>query len=183
MKVTAAPLPDCLLLQPERYSDKRGFFQENFRAAGYRQAGINEELVQDNWSRSVKGVLRGMHFQRQAAQGKLISVVRGEIYDVAVDVRRHSASFGRWQAVVLSEHQPQQLWLPPGFAHGFLVLSDVADVIYKTSSYYNVACEGSFSWNDPKLAIHWPASPLHLSAKDASAPSFAQAMATLGKPE
>ena len=183
MNVIAAPLADSLIFEPERFGDQRGFFQENFRVADYHLAGIEDELVQDNWSRSVKGVLRGMHFQHQAPQGKLISVMRGEIYDVAVDVRRHSANFGRWQAVVLSEYKPQQLWLPPGFAHGFLVLSDVADVIYKTSSYYNAACEGSFSWNDPKLAIHWPASPLHLSAKDASAPSFAQAMATLGKPE
>ena len=147
MNVIAAPLADSLIFEPERFGDQRGFFQENFRVADYRLAGIEDELVQDNWSRSVKGVLRGMHFQHQAPQGKLISVMRGEIYDVAVDVRRHSANFGRWQAVVLSEYKPQQLWLPPGFAHGFLVLSDVADVIYKTSSYYNAACEGSFSWS------------------------------------
>ena len=183
MKVTAAELPDCLLIEPTRFSDQRGFFQENFRAADYRQAGINDDLVQDNWSRSLKGVLRGMHFQHTAPQGKLISVIRGEIFDVAVDIRKDSASFGQWQGMVLSEHKPQQLWLPPGFAHGFLVLSDVADVIYKTSSYYDAACEGSFSWNDPKLAISWPASPLHLSVKDTNAPGFHQAMATLGKPE
>lgn len=172
MKVTAAPLPGCLLLQPERYSDKRGFFQENFRAAGYRQAGINEELVQDNWSRSVKGVLRGMHFQHTAPQGKLISVIRGEIYDVAVDVRRHSASFGRWQAVVLSEHQPQQLWLPAGFAHGFLVLSDVADVLYKTSHYYNPSDEATFCCFSPELGITWPDLPYIQSEKDSAARPF-----------
>ncbi|HEX5793299.1 MAG TPA: dTDP-4-dehydrorhamnose 3,5-epimerase [Rheinheimera sp.] len=176
MKVTATALPDCLLLEPQRFTDQRGFFQENFRAADYRRAGINTELVQDNWSRSVKGVLRGMHFQRTAPQGKLVSVLRGEIFDVAVDIRQHSASYGRWQAVVLSEYKPQQLWLPPGFAHGFLVLSDIADVLYKTSSYYNSADEGSFCWNDKQLTIDWPALPLQLSLKDASAPTFSQAM-------
>lgn len=172
MKVTAAALTDSLIFEPERFGDQRGFFQENFRVADYRAAGIDDELVQDNWSRSVKGVLRGMHFQRQAPQGKLISVVRGEIYDVAVDVRRHSANFGRWQAVVLSEHKPQQLWLPPGFAHGFLVLSDVADVLYKTSHYYNQADEGAFCCFSAELGISWPDLPYIQSAKDSAAADF-----------
>jgi dTDP-4-dehydrorhamnose 3,5-epimerase len=176
MNIISTSLPDCLLFQPQRYSDSRGFFQENYRAAEYRAAGITEPLVQDNWSRSVKGVLRGMHFQRTQPQGKLISVLRGEIFDVAVDIRRYSSSFGRWQGIVLSEHNAQQLWLPPGFAHGFLVLSDIADVMYKTSSYYNSADEGSFCWNDSELGIAWPAVPTSLSLKDASAPAFATAI-------
>jgi dTDP-4-dehydrorhamnose 3,5-epimerase len=177
MNITPSRLAGCLLLQPNRFSDERGFFQENYRAGAYYDAGITEPLVQDNWSRSVKGVLRGMHFQRNQPQGKLISVLRGEIYDVAVDIRKNSATFGQWQGVVLSEHNNQQLWLPPGFAHGFLVLSDVADVMYKTSSYYNAADEASFCWNDPQLAISWPAQPQLLSAKDAAAPGFTAALA------
>lgn len=172
MKVTATALPDCLLLEPQRFTDQRGFFQENFRVADYRSAGINTELVQDNWSRSVKGVLRGMHFQRTAPQGKLVSVLRGEIFDVAVDIRQHSASYGRWQAVVLSEYQPQQLWLPPGFAHGFLVLSDIADVLYKTSHYYNSSDEGAFCCFSPELGITWPDLPYIQSEKDGAAPVF-----------
>lgn len=176
MNITPCRLDGCFMLQPKRFSDDRGFFQESFRASTYFDAGITEPLVQDNWSRSVKGVLRGMHFQRNQPQGKLVSVLRGEIFDVAVDIRKNSATFGQWQGVVLSEHNAQQLWLPPGFAHGFLVLSDVADVIYKTSSYYNAADEASFCWNDSQLAINWPASPFLLSAKDAAAPSFSEAM-------
>ena len=121
--------------------------------------------------------------QTKNMQGKYVSVLKGKILDVVLDLRKGSKTFGKHYSILLSEKKAKSIFIPPGFAHGFLVLSDVADVIYKTSSYYNAACEGSFSWNDPKLAIHWPASPLHLSAKDASAPSFAQAMATLGKPE
>lgn len=174
MKILPASLPDCLLLQPERYQDNRGFFQETFRAADYAAAGINQPLVQDNWSRSVKHVLRGMHFQRLAPQGKLVHVLRGEIFDVAVDIRPQSASFGQWQAVVLSEHNGYQLWLPPGFAHGFLVLSDVADVIYKTSAYYQSADEGSFCCFSASLNISWPVKTVIRSAKDAAAADFSQ---------
>lgn len=177
MKITPCALPDCFLVQLQRYNDERGFFQENFRASAYQAAGITQPLLQDNWSRSVKGVLRGMHFQRTQPQGKLISVLRGEIFDVAVDIRPGSTNFGQWQGIVLSEHSAQQLWLPPGFAHGFLVLSDIADVLYKTSSYYNSNDEGSFCWNDTDLAIAWPQLPTQLSAKDAAAPAFYQALA------
>ena len=172
MRITSTALSDCLLIEPDRFADQRGFFQENFRSEQYQQLGIKLPLLQDNWSRSYKGVLRGMHFQRSTPQGKLVSVLRGEIYDVAVDIRPQSADFGKWQAVVLNENRAQQLWLPPGFAHGFLVLSDVADVLYKTSSYYNAADEGCFSWDDPVVNIKWPETPLMLSAKDAAAPSF-----------
>lgn len=177
MRVTQCQLNDCLLFAPTRYHDSRGFFQELYRTADYAAAGIHEPLVQDNWSRSVKGVLRGMHFQRSAPQGKLVSVLRGEIYDVAVDIRPHSASFGQWQGLLLSEQNGHQLWLPPGFAHGFLVLSDVADVLYKTSSYYHSSDEGSFRWDDADLAINWPAVPSHISDKDAGAALFKDAMA------
>lgn len=170
MNITPTALPDCFLIEPRRFSDSRGFFQENFRAADYLAAGITDVLVQDNWSRSVKGVLRGMHFQRVQPQGKLLTVLRGEIFDVVVDIRKSSAYFGQWQGLMLSEHMPQQLWIPPGFAHGFLVLSDVADVMYKTSSYYNAADERSFCWNDAQLAINWPHTPTLLSTKDAVAP-------------
>jgi dTDP-4-dehydrorhamnose 3,5-epimerase len=177
MNITPTPLPGSLLFELPRFSDERGFFQENFRASAYQAAGITEPLLQDNWSRSVKGVLRGMHFQRTQPQGKLISVLRGEIFDVAIDIRRTSPAFGQWQGIVLSEHKAQQLWLPPGFAHGFLVLSDIADVLYKTSSYYNGADEGSFCWSDADLAIAWPQQPTQLSAKDAAAPAFHVALA------
>ena len=177
MRVTRCQLNDCLLFAPMRHHDSRGFFQELYRAADYAAAGISEPLVQDNWSRSLKGVLRGMHFQRSAPQGKLVTVLRGEIYDVAVDIRPHSASFGQWQGLLLSEDNGHQLWLPPGFAHGFLVLSDVADVLYKTSSYYQPGDEGSFRWDDPELAINWPTVPNNISDKDAGAPLFKDAMA------
>lgn len=177
MRVIPCQLNDCLLFAPTRYHDSRGFFQELYRTADYAAAGIHEPLVQDNWSRSVKGVLRGMHFQRSAPQGKLVTVLRGEIYDVAVDIRPNSASFGQWQGLLLSEQNGHQLWLPPGFAHGFLVLSDIADVLYKTSSYYHSSDEGSFSYKDPTLAINWPATPSHISAKDAGAALFKDAIA------
>ena len=176
MNIIKTPLAGCVLLEPKRFSDNRGFFQEMFRATDYSAAGITWPLVQDNWSRSVKGVLRGMHFQRTNAQGKLISVLRGEIFDVAVDIRPGSPTFGQWHGEVLSEHHPKQFWLAPGFAHGFLVLSDVADVLYKTSQYYDASDEGSFIWNDEDLAIAWPVMPKLLSDKDATAPGFKQAL-------
>lgn len=165
-------LADCLLFQPQRFTDERGFFQQIYRADHYAAAGVTQALVQDNWSRSVKGVLRGMHFQTVAPQGKLISVLRGEIYDVAVDIRPQSASFGAWQGIVLSEHNGQQLWIPPGFAHGFLAMSDSADVLYKTSAYYQPHAEGSFNCFSPELNISWPVLDYIQSAKDKSAPCF-----------
>jgi dTDP-4-dehydrorhamnose 3,5-epimerase len=177
MKITTTALPDCLLFEPRRFTDARGFFQENYRADTYAAAGIAQPLVQDNWSRSIKGVLRGMHFQRSAPQGKLISVLRGKIYDVVVDIRPASSHFGQWQGLVLSEHNARQLWVPPGFAHGFLVLSEMADVHYKTSEYYQASDEGCFCWNDPDLAITWPIMPSYLSDKDATAPGFHEALA------
>uniref|UniRef100_A0A486XXM1 dTDP-4-dehydrorhamnose 3,5-epimerase n=1 Tax=Rheinheimera sp. BAL341 TaxID=1708203 RepID=A0A486XXM1_9GAMM len=176
MNIITTPLAGCVLIEQQRFSDERGFFQENFRVSDYAAAGISEPLLQDNWSCSVKGVLRGMHFQRHQPQGKLVTVLRGEIFDVAVDIRKDSATFGHWHGTILSEHSSKQLWLPPGFAHGFLVLSEVADVFYKTSRYYNPSDEGSFHWQDTTLAINWPGMPMFLSDKDAAAPPFETAL-------
>lgn len=172
MKIVKTTLDGCLLFQPDRFNDKRGFFQETFRLNTYQEAGITEQLVQDNWSRSEKGVLRGMHFQRNNPQGKLVSVLRGEIFDVAVDIRPGSQTFAKWFGVTLSEENRMQIWLPPGFAHGFLVLSDVADVVYKTSAYYEPLATGCFAWNDTSIAINWPANPKILSDTDNKAGQF-----------
>ena len=172
MIIRPTSLSGCLLFEPKRYYDNRGFFQELFRQSDYAAAGITQPLVQDNWSHSAKNVLRGMHFQRNAPQGKLVSVLRGEIFDVAVDIRPGSASFGQWQGVILSEQNGHQLWLPPGFAHGFLVLSEQADVLYKTSDYYDSSDEGSFNSFSPALNIHWPTTEVVRSVKDAAAPDF-----------
>ena len=176
MRVTPSQLADCLVFAPTRFHDSRGFFQELYRTADYAAAGINEPLVQDNWSRSVKGVLRGMHFQRSAPQGKLVSVLRGEIYDVAVDIRKSSPTFGQWEGVHLSADNHKQLWVPPGFAHGFVVLSDSADFLYKTTDYYAPAHERCIAWNDPAIGITWPPGlQPKLSAKDQAATPLAEA--------
>lgn len=174
MKVIQTKLQDCLIIEPRVFGDERGFFLESFQTERYRdQAGIDLTFVQDNHSRSAKGVLRGLHFQKTKPQGKLVRVVRGEVFDVAVDIRPQSKTFGQWEGVILSEQNHRQFWVPPGFAHGFLVLSDFADFEYKCTDYYDPTDEGSICWNDPQLAIEWPLSmePL-LSAKDAAAPQF-----------
>lgn len=174
MKVVPTKLQDCLIIEPKVFGDERGFFLESFQAERYRQlAGIELAFVQDNHSRSAQGVLRGLHFQKTKPQGKLVRVVRGEVFDVAVDIRPQSKTFGQWEGVILSEQNHRQFWVPPGFAHGFLVLSEFADFEYKCTDYYDPADEGSICWNDPDLAIEWPLSihPL-LSAKDAAAPQF-----------
>lgn len=175
MKVIASPLKDCLIIEPRVFGDDRGFFLETFHVARYAElAGIALPFVQDNHSRSEKGVLRGLHFQINKPQGKLVRVLRGEVFDVAVDLRRDSPSFGKWHGLLLNEKNKRQLWMPPGFAHGFLVLSDVADFEYKCTDYYDPDDEGAILWNDPELAIEWPeASAIRLSDKDASAPTFA----------
>lgn len=174
MKVIATKLKDCVIIEPKVFGDARGFFLESFQADRYREmAGINQVFVQDNHSRSAQGVLRGLHFQKTKPQGKLVRVVRGEVFDVAVDIRPDSPSFGLWDGIILSEHNHRQLWVPPGFAHGFLVLSESADFEYKCTDYYDPADEGSVCWNDPTLAIQWPQSGEKiLSSKDAAAPMF-----------
>ena len=175
MKVIPTALPEVLLVEPKVFGDSRGFFYESFQAARYAEAGIPGPFVQDNLSRSVRGTLRGLHFQEPRAQGKLVQVLRGAVWDVAVDVRRGSPRFGQWVAVELSETAPRQLWIPPGFAHGFCVLSDSADFFYKCTELYAPECERSIAWNDPAIGITWPVGSPILSAKDAAAPRLADA--------
>ena len=179
MKVTPTAIPEVLILEPRVFGDERGFFFESFNQKAFDEAvGAHVEFVQDNHSRSARGVLRGLHYQLPPhAQGKLVRVVRGSVFDVAVDVRRTSPSFGQWVGVELSEANHRQLWLPPGFAHGFIVTSDSADFLYKTTGFYEPRAERSVRWDDPRLAIAWPeaALPPTLSGKDAAAPLLNQA--------
>jgi dTDP-4-dehydrorhamnose 3,5-epimerase len=178
--IERAPLADLLVLTPKFHRDERGFFTESYNRRAFDEAaGSKVEFVQDNHSRSTRGVLRGLHYQLPpSAQGKLVRVVAGEIFDVAVDMRRTSPSFGRWFGLVLSAEKGNQLWIPAGFAHGFLTLSETADVLYKASDYYDPACERSVAWNDPDIAIAWDlaAEPI-VSGKDAAAPPLAAAEA------
>jgi dTDP-4-dehydrorhamnose 3,5-epimerase len=181
MNVIRTEIPDVLILEPKVFGDARGFFLESFNDKVFREAtGLNLEFVQDNHSRSGKGVLRGLHYQLQQPQGKLVRVVRGEVFDVAVDLRRSSPTFGKWAGVILSETNHRQFWVPPGFAHGFVVLSDSADFLYKTTDYYAPQYERSLAWNDPEIGVQWPleaagiAAPI-LSAKDQVGKSLAAA--------
>ncbi len=175
MKVTQTELPGVLLLEPPRFGDDRGFFMEVFHARKYAEAGITGPFVQDNFSRSVKGTLRGLHFQEPHPQGKLVQVLAGAVFDVAVDIRRGSPHFGRWVGVELSADNRRQLWVPPGFAHGFCVLSERADFHYKCTDFYQPASERGIAWNDPDLGIAWPVTAPLLSAKDAVAPRLQDA--------
>ncbi len=170
MKVIHSKLKGCVIIEPQVFGDERGFFLETFQAARYEQeAGIDLVFVQDNHSRSASRVLRGLHFQKTKPQGKLVRVVRGEVYDVALDIRKGSPTFGEWEGVILSEDNKKQFWVPPGFAHGFVVLSDTADFEYKCTDYYDPSDEGSILWSDPDLDISWPIANPVLSAKDQSA--------------
>jgi len=169
VKVTATRIPDVLVFEPKVFGDARGFFMESFNSRIFDDAvGRHVEFVQDNHSRSARGVLRGLHYQIQQAQGKLVRVTSGAVFDVAVDIRRTSATFGQWVGVELSADNHRQLWVPPGFAHGFLVLSESADFLYKTTDYYAPAHERSILWSDPGVGIEWPdvGSTPNLSAKD-----------------
>jgi dTDP-4-dehydrorhamnose 3,5-epimerase len=171
MKVIKTPLIDCVVIEPQVYGDQRGFFLETFQAARYAdEAGIELPFVQDNHSRSARGVLRGLHFHKSKPQGKLVRVVGGEVFDVAVDIRPQSETFGQSMSIILTAENKKQLWVPPGFAHGFLVLSEFADFEYKCTDYYDPSDEGHILWNDPQLAIDWPVSEPVLSEKDAAAP-------------
>ncbi|HKX52661.1 MAG TPA: dTDP-4-dehydrorhamnose 3,5-epimerase [Nitrosospira sp.] len=179
MKVIATSIPEVLIIEPKVFGDNRGFFFESFNQGNFQQAtGLDVQFVQDNHSRSVKGVLRGLHYQIQRPQGKLVRVVRGAVFDVAVDIRRSSPTFGRWVGVELTESNYRQLWLPPGFAHGFFVLSDIADFLYKTTEYYFSDFDRGIVWNDPEIAIEWPieagTSPV-VSSKDEKAARLADA--------
>ena len=173
MNIIQTKLANCVIIEPKVYGDDRGFFLETFQAERYASAGITLPFVQDNHSRSSKGVLRGLHFQKTKPQGKLVRVVRGEVYDVAVDIRLGSPTYGRWEAVVLSADNKKQCWVPPGFAHGFVVISDSADFEYKCTDYYDPSDEGSLLWSDPDLNIPWPIDKPILSEKDAQAPLLA----------
>ena len=168
MNVVTTDLPGVLIIEPKVFGDERGFFYESFNAKAFEEAtGLTTTFVQDNHSRSQKGVLRGLHYQLQNTQGKLVRVTAGEVLDVAVDIRRSSPHFGKWVAVRLSAANNRQLWIPEGFAHGFVVLSDNAEFLYKTTDYYNPSAERCIRWDDPDLAIDWQldAAP-QLSAKD-----------------
>jgi dTDP-4-dehydrorhamnose 3,5-epimerase len=165
-------IPDVTLVRPQVFADARGFFMEVWNERAFNEAiGRPVEFVQDNHSRSTRGVLRGLHYQLAHPQGKLVRVGAGAVFDVAVDIRRSSATFGRWVGHELSEANKEQLWIPPGFAHGFLVLSDTADVLYKTTTYYDAASDRSLAWNDPDIGIDWPIAGIEpaLSEKDRNA--------------
>lgn len=168
MKVTPTQIPDVLILEPKVYGDERGFFMESFNARIFHEAtGLNVNFVQDNHSRSSQGVLRGLHYQVQQQQGKLVRVVRGAVFDVAVDIRKSSATFGQWVGIELTEANHRQLWVPPGFAHGFLVLSETADFLYKTTDYYAPEHEKCLAWNAADIGIEWPVvGEPYLSVKD-----------------
>jgi dTDP-4-dehydrorhamnose 3,5-epimerase len=177
VKVTPTSIPDVLVIEPKVFGDERGFFYESFNQKAFNDAtGLNEIFVQDNHSRSAQGVLRGLHYQLQQTQGKLVRVVSGKVFDVAVDIRKSSATFGKWVGVELTETNYKQLWVPAGFAHGFLVISEFADFLYKTTDYYAPMHEQCIAWNDPSIGIEWPDSLTpQLSSKDTLAPLLRQA--------
>ncbi|BES84178.1 dTDP-4-dehydrorhamnose 3,5-epimerase [Pectobacterium araliae] len=167
MQVKDTRIEGVKIVQPKVFGDARGFFLETFEKRRYQEMlNIDLDFVQDNHSRSSKGVLRGLHFQRSNPQGKLVRVVRGEVFDVAVDIRPNSPTYGAWEGVILSEENKTQFWIPPGLAHGFVVLSDVADFEYKCTDYYDPANEGCLLWNDPDVGIEWPVTAPLLSEKD-----------------
>lgn len=183
MKITPLGIPDVFLIEPKVFGDDRGFFFESYNARELTQAlGSQHNFVQDNHSKSRRGVLRGLHYQlAPQAQGKLVRVVAGEIFDVVVDIRKASPSFGQWVGARLSSQNHHQLWIPPGFAHGFLTLSDATEVLYKTTDFYAPSLERAIRWDDPQLAIDWPLTPeekthVLVSAKDAQAPAFGDAV-------
>lgn len=177
MNISQTTLPGVLLFQPQVFGDERGFFLETFRKSELREAGIDEEFVQHNHSRSTQGVLRGLHYQLEQPQGKLVRCARGKIFDVAVDIRRESATFGQWYGTILDDKDHHQLYVPPDFAHGFLVLSQTADVIYKCTDYYHPDSEAGIAWDDKDIGIAWPLDEIAgeptLSQKDREHPSLA----------
>lgn len=177
MKATRLAIPDVVLIEPKVFGDARGFFFESFNQRAFNEAtGTALAFVQDNHSRSSQGVLRGLHYQIQQPQGKLVRVVQGAVFDVAVDIRKSSPTFGQWVGAELNADNHHQLWVPPGFAHGFVVLSETAEFLYKTTDYYAPQFERCIAWNDPSLAIDWRyAAPPQLSAKDAQGALLAQA--------
>lgn len=174
MKVMPTSLPGVLIFEPQVFEDQRGFFFESFHQKRYGEAGIAEQFVQDNHSYSTQGTLRGLHFQHRRPQGKLIRVVQGEIFDVAVDIRPDAVSFGQWFGTYLSAENKRQLYIPPGFAHGFCVVSDTAECLYKCTDFYVSGDQGGIIWNDPDIGIDWPLGDPLLSQKDAALPRLQQ---------
>jgi len=170
LKVLETTLPGVIVIEPKVFGDERGFFMETFQDLRYKDIGIKEDFVQDNASRSCKGVMRGLHYQINHPQGKLVSVSRGIIFDVAVDIRKGSPMFGKYYSHILSEDNHRQMYIPPGFAHGFCVLSDVADFSYKCTDYYDFDSERGILWNDSELGIEWPLTDVILSNKDKNSP-------------
>ena len=179
MRFTPSELPEVLIIDPDVYRDPRGFFLETYNERRYRESGISATFVQDNHSRSGKGTVRGLHFQVGRMQGKLVRAVAGEMFDVAVDVRRGSPTFGRWVGARLSAENFRQIYIPPGFAHGFCVLSEVGEVEYKCTELYDAAAELAIAWNDPQVGIDWPVAEPLLSAKDKAAPRLAEVLGRL----
>lgn len=177
MNVISSPIPDVLIIEPQVFGDDRGFFYESFNQKRWREkTGLDTTFVQENHSRSTKNVLRGLHYQIQHPQGKLVRVIDGEVFDVAVDLRRNSPTFGQWTGIHLSAENKKQFWVPEGFGHGFVVLSDVAEFLYLTTDYYHPEHERELRWNDPQLAIGWPITDVpRLSGKDEVAPFLADA--------
>ena len=175
MNFVKTSLPGVLIVEPKVFGDDRGFFMETYHAARFAEAGVGDQFVQDNHSRSTRGVLRGLHFQDPNPQGKLVRAVSGTIFDVAVDIRRGSPTFGRWVGVELSAENKRQLWVPAGFAHGFCVTSETADVVYKCTALYDPVSDRGIRWNDPAIGIEWPGVEPVLSPKDAAAPLLADA--------
>ncbi|MFP8487461.1 dTDP-4-dehydrorhamnose 3,5-epimerase [Gracilimonas sp. Q87] len=170
LEVVKEPLPGLLVIKPRVFKDERGFFLETWQKERYKEIGIKEDFVQDNWSRSTKGVLRGLHFQKEHPQGKLVSVRTGKVFDVAVDIRKDSRTFGQWYGQELSDENNLQMYVPPGFAHGFCVLSDIADFVYKCSDYYYPKDEDGIRFDDPSLNINWLIERPIVSKKDKTLP-------------
>ena len=170
MRVIETELPACLVLEPKLFTDERGYFYETWNKQAFTKIGLNVEFKQANVSSSTRGVLRGLHYQWPKPQGKLVHVLEGEVYDVAVDIRRDSPEFGRWTSVILSAENKRQFWIPPGFAHGFVVLSESATFSYLCTETYDPECDANLRWDDASLAIDWPVSKPMLSGKDAKAP-------------
>jgi dTDP-4-dehydrorhamnose 3,5-epimerase len=178
MNVIKTNIPDVLLFEPKVFGDDRGFFYESFNAKAFEDAtGISTNFVQDNHSKSVKNVLRGLHYQTEHVQGKLVRVIQGEVFDVAVDLRKSSATFGQWVGQIISSENKRSMWVPPGFAHGFVVLSDTAEFLYKTTDFYSPKHEQAIMWNDKQIGIVWPMNePPSLSVKDSAGMAFDDAI-------
>lgn len=181
LRIESCAIPEVLLISPRVFADERGFFLESYSEREFAVAGITSKFVQDNHSRSKRSVLRGLHYQLDQPQGKLVRVIRGKIFDVAADIRKGSPTFGEWVGVILDDEKKQSLWIPEGFAHGFCVLSDAADVVYKTTDFYAPLAERGIKWDDPTLGIQWPIADPILAEKDLRYPALERSSSDLPK--